>query len=480
MEEKISTFKRPPVVAVLGHVDHGKTSLLDALRETNVQAREVGGITQRIGASIVKTSSGRDVVFIDTPGHAAFSQMRSCGVSASDIAVLVVAADDGVMPQTRESIEYIKQASIPFVVAATKIDLPGARIDFVKGQLLREGILLEGEGGEVPFVPVSSKTKEGLDNLLEVILLLWDLKETLSESGDKLKAVVIETSFSKAGPSASVIVKEGELRLKQEVFVGDKRVRVRSLIDAYGKPTDRITAGYPALVLGFEELPPVGSIVTEEENVKGISGESLLKARRRYDIEEDKRLKLVLKAESQGALDAILVGLPKDVLVVDSGLGEVTKNDILLAKSSNALIFTFGVKTKADVLRLSESEGVRIENFDIIYRLFERVDEILSAGQEKILGKAEILAEFPFEGKKVAGCKVLIGEIKKTDKLLLVRGDEVLGEVKILSLKKQREDVERVGQGEEFGVLFVPQLDFKVKDVLISTTPASSLNGKQS
>ncbi len=477
MEKDRQVFKRPPVVAVLGHVDHGKTSLLDALRKTNVQAREVGGITQKIGASIAKTSTGRDIVFIDTPGHAAFFKMRSCGVSASDIVVLVVAADDGIMPQTKESLEYIKQTGAPFIVAATKIDLPGAKVDLVREQLLKEGVLLESKGGDVPFVPVSSKTGEGLNNLLDVILLLWDLNETLSKDSGKLKAVVIETNITKAGPSASVVVKDGELKLRQEVFVGEKKIKIRGLIDAYGKAAGSIRAGYPALVLGFEELPPVGSVITEE------SSEELLKTavfekRGKLISEEDKKLRLVLKAESQGVLEAILGSLPEGVLVVDFGMGEVTNNDILTAKTSNALIFTFGVRTKSETMKLLESEGVKIENFDIIYRLLERVEEVLSGSQEKVLGKAEILAEFPFEGKRVAGCKVLFGEIKKTDRLLLKRGDSVLGEVKVLSLRKQKNEVEKVGQGEEFGMLFVPQLDFKVKDVLISTTPAASINGK--
>lgn len=477
MEKDKSLFKRPPVVTVLGHVDHGKTSLLDALRKTDVQEREVGGITQKIGASVVRTSSGRDIVFIDTPGHAAFAKMRSCGVLASDIAILVVAADDGVMPQTKESIEFIKQANIPFVVAITKIDLPSAKIDFVKEQLAKEGVLLEGEGGSIPFVPVSSKTGEGLNDLLEVILLLWDLDENSFEVGEKLKAVVIETSLTKAGPSVSVVVKEGELKLRQEVFFEGKKSRVRGLIDAYGKSVESVKAGYPSVVLGFDELPTVGCAITEEIILDTLEVDDFRKDVK-YTPEGDKRLRLILKAESQGAVDAILSSLPDDVFVVSSGVGEVTKNDILLAKGSKALIFTFGLKNKSETIRLSESEGVKIESFDIIYRLIERVEELLSSSQEKILSKAEILAEFPFEGKRVAGCKVLYGEIKVSDKLLLKRGDSVLGEVKVLSLRKKKEEVDKVTQGEEFGVLFFPQLDFRVKDVLILVTPATSLNGK--
>jgi len=477
-EEKI-ILKRPPVVTVLGHVDHGKTTLLDAIRATNVQAREAGGITQRIGASVVKTKNNQEIVFIDTPGHAAFAKMRSCGANASDLAVLVVASDDGVKPQTRESIKYIKEAQIPFLVAFTKIDLPSARVEVVKKQLAEEGIYLEGLGGDVPFVSVSARNKVGIDDLLELILLLAGISNLEGSPEEKLKAVVIETAKTKAGLTVSAIVKQGKLRVKDEVYVGAVKAKIRGLIDAFGKSVNEILPGYPALILGFEELPPVGGVITDtpETNIKSEEDSQL----KEESAASDFKVSLIIKAESQGVLEAILGGIKPEVRIVDFGIGEVTKNDVLMAKTTGSLIFTFGVKVTGEIKKLAESEGVRIEEFDIIYKLFERLDELVSGLEIKEIAKAEILTEFPFDGKRVAGCKMIFGEINIKDKLILKRGEHVLGEVKIISLKKQKQAVSKVGQGEEFGILFAPQFDFKVGDVLVLTgNPASApkINGK--
>jgi translation initiation factor IF-2 len=477
-EEKI-ILKRPPVVTVLGHVDHGKTTLLDAIRATNVQSREAGGITQRIGASVVKTKNNQEIVFIDTPGHAAFAKMRSCGVNACDLAVLVVASDDGVKPQTRESIKYIKEAQIPFLVAFTKIDLPSARVEVVKKQLAEEGIYLEGLGGDVPFVSVSARNKVGIEELLELILLLSYVSNLEGSPEEKLKAVVIETAKTKAGLTVSAIVKQGKLRVKDEVYVGAVKAKIRGLIDAFGKSVNEILPGYPALILGFEELPPVGAVITDtpETNIKSEEDSQL----KEESAASDFKVSLIIKAESQGVLEAILGGIKPEVKIVDFGIGEVTKNDVLMAKTTGSLIFTFGVKVTGEIKKLAESEGVRIEEFDIIYKLFERLDELVSGLEIKEIAKAQILTEFPFDGKRVAGCKMIFGEINIKDKLILKRGEQVLGEVKIISLKKQKQAISKVGQGEEFGILFAPQFDFKVGDVLVLTSnPASApqINGK--
>lgn len=479
MKEEGKAFKRPPVVTILGHVDHGKTTLLDVIRATNIQSKEAGGITQRIGASIAKTKDGQEIVFIDTPGHSAFSKMRSCGVNACDLAVLVVAADDGVKPQTTESIKYIKESGIPFLVAFTKIDLPSARVEVAKKQLAQEGVLLEGVGGDVPFVNVSAKKKVGIDELLDLILLLAHINGLEGLPEEELEAVVIETAKTKAGLTVSVIVKRGTLRVKDEIYVGSSRVRVRGLIDSFGKNVNLVLPGYPALILGFEELPPVGCVLTglpqgglnlvekDKKSLNFTQGES--------------KVSLLVKAESQGVLEAILGGIPPCVKVVDFGVGEVTKNDVLMAKSTTSLVFTFGVKVPNEIKKLAESEGVKIEEFEIIYKLFERIEELLSGIEEKELAKAQILTDFPFDGRRVAGCKMLFGEITLKDKLILKRGETKLGEVKILSLRKQKQAVEKVGKGEEFGILFVPQLDFRSQDMLVlvsSLTPASKINGK--
>jgi len=477
-EEKI-ILKRPPVVTVLGHVDHGKTTLLDVIRATNVQSREAGGITQRIGASVVKTKNNQEIVFIDTPGHAAFAKMRSCGANACDLAVLVVASDDGVKPQTRESIKYIKEAQIPFLVAFTKIDLPSARVEVVKKQLAEEGVYLEGLGGDVPFVSVSARNKVGIDDLLELILLLAGVSNLEGLPDEKLKAVVIETAKTKAGLTVSAIVKQGILRVKDEVYVGTVKAKIRGLIDAFGKSVNEILPGYPALILGFEELPPVGGVITDtpETNIKSKENPQL----KEESAASDFKVSLIIKAESQGVLEAILGGIKPEVRIVDFGIGEVTKNDVLMAKTTGSLIFTFGVKVASEIKKLAESEGVRIEEFDIIYKLFERLDELVSGLEIKEIAKAEILTEFPFDGKRVAGCRMIVGEINIKDKLILKRGERVLGEVKIISLKKQKQAISKVGQGEEFGILFMPQFDFKVGDMLVLTSNLASapqINGK--
>jgi translation initiation factor IF-2 len=473
MEEEKTNLRRPPVVTILGHVDHGKTTLLDVIRNTSVQKKEAGGITQRIGASIVRTKDNQEIVFIDTPGHSAFSKMRSCGVNACDLAVLVVASDDGVKPQTRESIKYIKEAQIPFLVAFTKIDLPSAQVEVVKKQLMEENILLEGFGGDVPFVKVSAKTKVGIEELLELILLLSYMNNLKSLPENKLKAVVIETAKTKAGMTVSAIVKEGTLRTKQEIYAGSIKAKVRGLMDGFGKAVDEIGPGYPALILGFEKLPPVGSVLSQTPQEFGQDEKKEEKTEVFSD--DNKKLSLVIKAESQGMLEAILGGIGQNVKVVDFGIGEVTKNDVLMAKTTGSLIFTFGVKVPTEIKKLSESENVKIEEFEIIYKLFERIEELISGAEEKEVAKAQILSEFPFDNKRVAGCKMVFGEICSKDKLLLKRGDLILGEVKILSLKKQKQSVDKVGQSEEFGILFVPQLDFKVGDVLVLINkPASA------
>lgn len=465
MKEEGKTFKRPPVVTVLGHVDHGKTTLLDVIRATNVQAREAGGITQRIGASVARTKDGQEIVFIDTPGHSAFSKMRSCGVNACDLAVLVVAADDGVKPQTVESIKYIKESGIPFLVAFTKIDLPSAKLELAKKQLAQEGVLFEGIGGDVPFVSVSAKKNIGIDDLLDLILILADINNLKGLPEENLEAVVIETAKTKAGLTVSVIVKKGTLRVRDEIYMGDTKVRVRGLVDAFGKSVSIVLPGYPALILGFEELPPVGCVLTSLPQ----TGLNLVQEDRESInlTQEESKVSLLVKAESQGALEAILGGIPPRVKVIDFGIGEVTKNDILMAKSSGSLIFTFGVRVTSEIKKLADSEGVRIEEFEIIYKLFERLEELLVNFEEKEVAKAEILTDFPFDGKRVAGCRMLFGQISLKDKLILKRGETKLGEVKILSLKKQKQAVEKVGGGEEFGILFVPQLDFRPQDVLV-------------
>lgn len=458
---------RPPVVVILGHVDHGKTTLLDYIRSTKVADREAGGITQGIGASVITTTEGKKITFIDTPGHAAFSGMRSQGARVADIAVLVVGANDGVKPQTREALEHILSANIPFVVAVTKMDLPSASSIQVKTELQKEGVLFEGLGGEVPLVEVSAKTGKGVDNLLEMISLLSEMKGVFGDPTHELESVIIEVGQDKRGATASVIVRNGHLRVSDFIVSQDQETKVRALFDSSGKSVTEIGPGLPCLVLGFTSPPMLGSRVWH----KGDNAELQKKSANREITgiyEDSKLLTVIIKAKNSGSLDAILENLNKKVFVVSSGVGGVTESDVFLAKTNGARIFAFEIPISGSVKKLAEMERIKVESFDIIYQLFEKVDEILKGGEIQILGKAQIVAIFPYENKKVAGSKITFGRIAVGDSVSLSRGEAEIGKVKILSIKKLREEVTSVKQGEECGILFVPQFDFETGDVLTS------------
>lgn len=461
-------IKRQPIVVVLGHVDHGKTSLLDALRETSVTKAEAGGITQSIGASVVTTKEGNKITFIDTPGHAAFSQMRSRGSKLADIALLILDSSDGVKPQTKEAIEHIQKANIPFIVVATKTDLPAASVDVAIAELEKLGIFFEGRGGQTPYLGVSAKKKEGLTELLDLISLLAEVNNIEGDSGAELEAVVIETTREKGGNMVSVVLRNGKLSIGQEIFTEGAKGKIKGLFDDKNKPVKVVNPGEPARILGFESLPQVGSIITDKLITSSIAEATHGK---RGVIEKGK-IPLYIKTNNAGSLEALLASIPQEFTVIDSSVGDVIESDVMNAKANGALIFVFESKVPANVKTLAEMDKVKIERFDIIYQLLERLDEIVRSGLIEILGKAEILASFPFDNKKVAGSKILQGRIEKTGDIRLMRGEKELGKVKILSIKKQKQEVPGVSQGEECGILFVPQLDFQIGDVIVS------VNGK--
>lgn len=446
-------MQRQPIVTVLGHVDHGKTTLLDAIRKTSVASREKGGITQAIGASVVTTESGKKITFIDTPGHAAFTKMRGRGASVADIAILVVSADDGIKPQTREAIDIIKEAKIPFIVAVTKIDIAGVSPEMVRGQLEGEGILFEGRGGEVPFIPLSAKTGEGLNNLLETIALLSEVNGIEADETLPLEAVVIETFKDARGPVANIIVRNGKIKVGDQVDIANLTGKVRGLFNDKGESVKEVTPGEPAQVIG---------LTGKDDNAP----KKVLGNERRLAEDE---FPIILKASNAGALEAIVASLPPKVVVVDSGIGDVLGSDVLTAKVGNAYIFAFETKIPNNVTKLAEAEGVRVKRFDIIYELLQEIEEILKGGKVQILGRAQVLASFPFNNKKVAGSKVLDGKITKGDMITLLRGEKEMGRAKVISLKKQKNEVGVVGQSEEFGAILEPQLDFAVGDVLVSS-----------
>ena len=463
---------RSPIVTILGHVDHGKTTLLDALRKTNVATREAGGITQSIGASVVTTKEGRGITFIDTPGHAAFKQMRSRGAQVCDIAVLIVAADDGVKPQTKEALEIIVAEKLPLLVCVTKTDLPSSDPDTVITQLEKEGILFEGSGGNTPLIKVSEKKNEGLEPLMEMIVLLSDMGEIKADSEADLDAFVVETRRDKRGSMASVIVRNGKLEVGEKILIDGEVSKVRGLFNSFNRPIREVLPGEPALVLGFEKMPPIGAKIT------GLKDELLDKHKTSSTKETATptdanlvKLNIVVKAQTSGSLEALLSNLPSPVGVIASGVGDVIEADVFAAKSaSDCRIFAFEVKVPTNIARLAATEGVEIEEFNIIYKFFERIDEVLKQGIEKEMGRAEIIASFPYENRKVAGCKMLKGRIGKEDNLKLERNGETLASAKIASLRKEKKDITEVKQGEEFGIILKPQLDFTIGDMLVSVS----------
>jgi len=460
---------RPPIVVVLGHVDHGKTTLLDALRKTSVAAREAGGITQAIGASVITTKDGKDITFIDTPGHAAFTKMRGRGAKVADIAILVVAQDDGVAPQTKEAIQIIRDSKIPFVVAGTKADVAGVSAEGLKGQLEKEQIFFEGRGGDTPFISVSARNGQGLDDLIEMIVLMSEVAELKGDVNAPLEAVVIESNKEKMGHVAAVVVRNGSIKVGQTIFAEEVECKVRGLFDYLGKPMKEVDPGYPAKIIGFSEVPPVGAVVgdSSKEAVKVLQA-----PRNKFELRrlKDDEIPVIIKASNAGALEAIIASLPPKIVVVDSGVGEINSSDVIQAKTGNAYIFAFESKIPNDIVKLAEAEKINVAKFDIIYELLLAVDELLQKGKVVEVGRAQVLASFPFNNKRVAGSKVISGRIGKGDRLILLRGEKEIGKAKIISLRKAKLEIGSVGPAEEFGVIMEPQLDFAVGDVLLSVT----------
>jgi len=458
-------YKRPPIVVVLGHVDHGKTTLLDFIRKTKVAEREAGGITQSINISVVELEGGRKITFIDTPGHAAFKNMRSRGAKVADLALLVVATDDGVKPQTLEALEIIREEKIPFIVVGTKIDLPNSSLEKISFQLEKEGVKFEGRGGETPLIGCSARTGEGIDELLEMILLISEVEDIKASLTAPFEAVVVETGKDKRGVTCVGILRDGVIRLGDELIADSERIRIRALFNHQAQACREIFPGEPFLILGFDTPPPVGSVLRKDVPLKlrlGTEKESPSAS------SDDSFLPLVFKAETANALEAIIANLPKkNILVVSKGVGEVTESDVFLAKTAAAKILAFNTKVSQNVERLAESEGVEIKNFNVIYQLLDYIENLLEERKE-IVGSAQILAIFPYEDKKVAGVKITKGKILKGERLFLFRNDQKIGEVKIVSMRKGKKDIEEAYEQEECGILFIPQLDFKVGDVLLS------------
>ncbi len=446
---------RPPIVVILGHVDHGKTSLLDALLKTSVAAGEVGGITQS-----TRAFQARGCTFVDTPGHGAFAAMRARGGQIADLALLVVSGVDGVMPQTKESIAVIKTAAIPTVVAVTKADLPEFSLDKIKGQLAENNVLVEGFGGDVPVVSVSAKTGQGLDQLLELITLLSQMHPPTADTEAALAAVVLESRLdAKRGPVAVVVVRNGTLRVGKQLYLGSKLVgKAKALAATSGEKLEQALPSTPVEILGLTEVLPVGVVISDSPGSEVPSTEALAPSSRSAGF------KIILKADTQGSLEAVTASLPPEVVVVEAATGDVSESDVLLAASTGAVIVGFNVKIPTSVAKLAEIDKVKIVTSKVIYELLDQVGLLISPPEtEKVVGQAQILAEFKIDSNRVAGGKVIGGQIAKS---AAVRVGEKLARIK--SLRTGKTEVESVGVGTEFGAIFSPPIDFKIGDSIIA------------
>ncbi len=470
----------PPVITVLGHVDHGKTTLLDVLRNTSIAKRETGGITQKIGASsieIMHEDKKRKITLIDTPGHALFSHMRSRGAQAADIGLLVVAATDGVMPQTKESIALLKQTGIPFIVVFTKSDLATKNIEKAKQQLAAEEVLLEGIGGDIPFIEVSATTNLHIKELLDLILLVWDMhtpeQKNLSETGE-LKAIVIESKLDqKAGPRATVVIKNGTIQARDMLYSESQEFRVRSLISDMNVQIKTATIGDAVELLGFDTVPEVGSMITNQKTtVADVENAPLSKEMIYQSKGPDDRLSVVINADTQGSLEAILAAFPQEVDIISKKTGETTEADILLAKSTGAIILSFNTTIRPAIAKLASTEKVLARNYSIIYEMLDEIKDVLEGKKlaliEEIYGTAQVLAKFPFEKGFALGIKVTDGRVARGDKVRIMRGDTIIGESSITSLRVGKNPTSKVEKGNEAGITIAPVLDFSLGDMVIS------------
>jgi translation initiation factor IF-2 len=496
-EDETKLKARPPVVTILGHVDHGKTSLLDAIRQTDVAAGEAGGITQHIGAYQVE-KKGRLITFLDTPGHAAFTQMRARGAQGADIVILVVAADDGVMPQTKEAIAHAKAARVPIIVALNKIDKANANPDRVKQQLAEQELVPDEWGGNTMVVPVSAKQKQGIDDLLEGILLVADSVDIRANPQGKVIGTVIEAELDKSkGVMATLLVQNGTLESGSIVVAGTAHGKLRALSDYKGKPLKKAGPSTPVAVMGLSDVPSAGDlfqIVDTEREARSIVAEradaakSQAQVKKKVSLEDlfahvqagtTKELNLIVKADVQGSLDPIVTELNKlgqgeiGIKILYSETGNIGDNDVMLASASHAIIIGFNVQADVSARRLAEKEGVDIRLYEIIYRMTEDIEKALNGMlepvvMEKIIGRAQVLAVFSASKfGRVAGCRVTEGELRRNAKVRLYRGTDLVYEGDMGSLRHEKDDVKEVKQGYECGVGFKSFSDIQVGDQLI-------------
>jgi translation initiation factor IF-2 len=479
----------PPVIAVLGHVDHGKTTLLDAIRKTSIAAREVGGITQKIGASsveLIHEGKKRKITFIDTPGHEAFSQMRGRGAKVADLALLVVAATEGLKPQTKESIDILKKTNTRFIVVLTKSDLPTKNVDRVKQELLAQQITLEEYGGEVPSIEVSAKTNSNIKELLDLILLAFDLNKTtnseseISANAAALHAIVIESKLDpKSGSRATIVIKNGTIKVRDHVHTDGIDGKIRSIINDRGQSIKEASIGEAVEILGLEKVPGVGNIITHKDkpSVKQVSLAPRLASLKREMVyrkneKEEVNISVILVCDTQGSLEAIINTLPGQVKVIVQKTGEVSEADVLHAKSTGSIVLSFNTKLRPEIIRLAMTEKILLRNYTIIYEMLDEVKDALEgklqAQMEQIFGRAKVLAKFPFEKTFAFGIQVIEGRVARSDRIRVMRNDAPLAETSIASLRVAKNPVSKVEKGHEAGILITSAIDIQVGDVILS------------
>ena len=488
---------RPAVITILGHVDHGKTSLLDYIRETSVVDKEAGGITQHIGAYQV-TRDGQPITFLDTPGHAAFTSIRSRGARVTDIAVLVVAADDGIMPQTDEAINHARAAEVPIVVAINKMDLPGAQPDVVKRQLSERNLLVEEWGGDVIAVPVSAQTGEGIGDLLENLTVLSEIMELKANPNRDAAGVIVEATLDRRrGPTATVLVQAGTLKVGDQIVAGGAWGRVRAITNERGESMDAVTPGSPCVVIGLNATPEAGDILTvvrDERTARQTATRHGQRAStgnmdtvltldsvvKQIDAGDVKELVLVLKADVQGSVEAVAQSVEKlsegDVKarIIHSGSGAVSDSDVQLAAASGGIILAFNVGFEIGAERTAERLRVEVREYQIIYRLLEDVEQALHGMlepefQEVVVGRAEVREIFEGRrGLRIAGCRVLDGRITRQGTVRIMRDDDVVGETNMSSLRHFSDEINQAMVGTECGIVLDSFNDYAEGDLIVA------------
>jgi len=498
-EDPSELTNRPPVVTILGHVDHGKTTLLDAIRHTNVAGGEVGGITQHVGAYQID-HLGRTITFLDTPGHAAFTAMRARGAQGADIVVLVIAADDGVMPQTREAIAHSKAARVPIVVAMNKIDKSNADPERLKQQLSEVGLVPDDWDGDTILVPISAKKQEGLEDLLEAILLVADNMDIKANPKGRVIGTVIEAERDRAkGVLSTLLVQNGLLQVGDIVIAGNTFGRLKAMFDQRGKKIRKAGPSTPVSVMGLSDVPQAGDlfqVVETDKDARAIIQEREESARKtsagkekiltlehlfdRYQAGEVRELRLVIKADVQGSLEPIITSLNEmsqgdiSINILHAETGNIVESDVMLATASNAIVIGFNVQADSAARRLAETEGVSIREYDIIYRLTEDIEKALKGmlepeEKEIVLGHAEVRAVFRISKVgNIAGCQVIDGEIRRNARMRVLRAGNVLHEGHVASLKHLQDDVRDVRSGFECGIAVKGFSEYERGDILES------------